>query len=156
MVLRPKSLFQSDTFFPEGSKERLFSCFLQFQALEAAYIQAPSCLEPAGAMRVFTPQFLWWWLFFCLLACTRTPCYFPRTFLICAQNDPTLTALKTRLWEPGAERLAVKENPLLTHFLAPASLSLPSWWHCDSTLSPGPSTLYVCVPVFLSEQQSLA
>lgn len=119
MVLRPKSLFQSDTFFPEGSKERLFSCFLQFQALEAAYIQAPSCLEPAGAMRVFTPQSLWWWLFFCLLACTRTPCYFPRTFLICAQNDPTLTALKTRLWEPGAERLAVKENPLLTHFLAP-------------------------------------
>lgn len=48
MVLRPKSLFQSDTFFPDGSKESLFFCCLQFLALEAAYIQAPSCLEPAG------------------------------------------------------------------------------------------------------------
>lgn len=50
MVLRPKSQFQSDTFFPEGSKEGPFFCFLQFLALEAAYICAPPCLEPSGAM----------------------------------------------------------------------------------------------------------
>lgn len=58
VVLRPKSRFQSDIFFPEGLKESLFFCFLRFLALEAAFICAPPCLEPAGAMRVFTPQSL--------------------------------------------------------------------------------------------------